>query len=153
MKKGYDAEQVMEAVNRAISAPDTLLSQFWKETKSEAPNLSFLYPPHSRSLQVNVDLVSRNWEIEADFPIGSRRKFVGSIVVIVKKAVRALTQWYINPIVHQIRKFNMLVTRAINDVANNIEDLEERVSSLEGEIEKLRQDLNAGKKGEEESKR
>jgi len=140
-EKGYDVETIMEAVNRAVSAPDTLLAEFWREKKPAAPNLAFLYPPHSRSLEVNIDLVSRNWEVDADFPLASKKRFTGLLVVLVKKIVKALTSWYINPIVHQVRKFNMLVTRTLNDVGNNIREMEDRISRLERENEELRASL------------
>lgn len=131
IKKGTDVDQVMEEVNRAVAAPTVLLADFWKEKRVKAPNLAFIYPPHSKSLQVNLDLVSRNWEIDGDFEIGSRRKVIGGFVTAFKKVVKGATSWYINPIVHQIRKFNMLVTRALYDLDNNLEDLEQRVARLE----------------------
>ncbi|MBN1288258.1 MAG: hypothetical protein JXA49_01290 [Actinobacteria bacterium] len=130
-KKGVDIEQVMEEVNRAVAAPETMLAEFWAENRPNAPNLAFIYPPHSKSLQVNLDLVSRNWEIDGDFEIGSRRKFVGGIISAFKKMVKRATSWYINPIVHQVRKFNMLVTRTLYDFNNNLEELESRVARLE----------------------
>ncbi|MBN2169057.1 MAG: hypothetical protein JW738_07420 [Actinobacteria bacterium] len=131
IKKGVDVDQVMEEVNRAVAAPETMLAEFWAENRAKAPNLAFIYPPHSKSLQVNLDLVSRNWEIDGDFEIGSRRKFVGGFISAFKKMVKKATSWYINPIVHQVRKFNMLVTRTLYDFNNNMEDLESRVARLE----------------------
>jgi hypothetical protein len=106
--KGIDVEQVMEEVNRAVAAPHTLLADFWAAERPASPNVSFLYPPHSRSLAVNLDMVSRNWEIDPEFEIGSRRRGVGGVVVTIKKFTRGFLRWYINPIVHQVRKFNML---------------------------------------------
>jgi len=129
--KDIDVEQVMEEVNRAVAAPETLLADFWKEERPAAPNLSFLYPPYSKSLAVNLDMVSRNWEIESEFPLGSRHRALGGFAVAVKKLTRSLTRWYVNPVVHQVRKFNMLVTRTLFDVANNIDALSERIEAIE----------------------
>jgi hypothetical protein len=129
--RGIDVEQVMEEVNRAVAAPHTLLADFWKEERPAAPNVSFLYPPHSKSLRVNLDMVSRNWEIDPEFEIGSRRRGVGGLVVGIKKLTRGFLRWYINPIVHQVRKFNMLVTRTLHDLANNFEDVSGRLSEVE----------------------
>lgn len=138
----------MEAVNRAVAAPDILVGELWKETRPVAPNLSFLYPPHSRSLQVNLDLVSRNWELSSEFEIGSSRRYVSWLVVPFKRAIRALTRWYVNPIVHQERKFNMLVTRTLHDVGNNISDIEDRLGDLEEERAELEKRLSGLEKGE-----
>lgn len=129
--KGIDVEQVMEEVNRAVAAPHTLLADFWAAERPASPNVSFLYPPHSRSLAVNLDMVSRNWEIDPEFEIGSRRRGVGGVVVTIKKFTRGFLRWYINPIVHQVRKFNMLVTRTLHDLANNVEEASDRLADLE----------------------
>ena len=131
--KDIDVEQVMEEVNKAVAAPSTLLADFWKDERPAAPNLSFIYPPYSKSLAVNLDLVSRNWEIESEFELGTRRRALGSLAVSVKKLTRSLTRWYVNPVVHQVRKFNMLVTRTLFDLANNLEALSERVDAIEHE--------------------
>lgn len=130
--KGIDVEQIMEEVNRAVAAPRTLLGEFWQEERPQSPNVSFLYPPYSRTLRVNLDMVSRNWEIDSEFELGSRRRGVGGLVVGIKKMTRGFLRWYINPIVHQVRKFNMLVTRTLHDLANNLDDVSERVEALEG---------------------
>jgi hypothetical protein len=39
--------------------------------------------------------------------------------------------------VHQVRKFNMLVTRSLLDVSNNLEELSDRVGTLERRLEEL----------------
>ena len=129
--KGVDVEQVMEEVNRAVAAPQTLLADFWKEERTPAPNVSFVYPPYSRTLRVNLDMVSRNWEIDPEFELGSRRKGVGGLVVGVKKLTRGFLRWYINPIVHQVRKFNMLVTRTLHDLSNNLDEVSGRLGEME----------------------
>jgi hypothetical protein len=137
IKKDVDVEQVMEEVNRAVAAPDTLLRDFWKSERPKAPNLSFLYPPYSKSLQVNLDHVSRNWEITSDFELASRRRAVGGLVVALKRVIRAGLSWYINPIVHQVRKFNMLVTRTLYDIGNNLEEMSGRLKALEKRMERI----------------
>lgn len=137
IEKGVDVEKVMEAVNRAIAAPDTLLAKFWKEEEPVAPNLAFIYPPYSKSLQVNLDLVSRNWEIDSEFEIGSKRRVVGGLIVVFKRFTRRVLRWYINPIAHQVRKFNMLVTRTLFDISNNLEQIQERLSKLESVQEEV----------------
>ncbi len=129
--KGVDVDQVMEEVNRAVAAPDTLLAEFWKEQRTQAPNLAFLYPPYSKTLVVNLDMVSRNWEIDPEFELGSRRRLVGRLVVAFKRAARGGLRWYVNPIVHQVRKFNMLVTRTLHDLANNLDEISGRVAEIE----------------------
>ena len=153
--KGVDVDQIMEEVNRAVAAPDTLLAEFWKENRTQAPNLAFLYPPYSKTLVVNLDMVSRNWEIDPEFELGSRRRLVGMLVVAFKRAARAGLRWYINPIVHQVRKFNMLVTRTLHDLANNLDEVSGRVTELEkseapGRLAALEERLDRLEKGEGE---
>lgn len=147
-EKGVDVEELMEEVNSAVSAPETLLKDLWRKDEGQAPNIAFLYPPFSRSLEVNLDLVSRNWEIESEFPIGSQRKGLAPLVVAVKRTLRRLLHWYINPIVYQIRKYNMLATRTMHDLANNMEALEERIARMEKAIGGLPETPSEGR-GEE----
>ncbi len=152
--KGVDVDVVMEEVNRAVAAPDTLLAEFWKEQRVASPNLAFLYPPYSKTLVVNLDMVSRNWEIDPEFELGSRRRLVGRLVVAFKRAARSGLRWYINPIVHQVRKFNMLVTRTLHDLANNLDEVSGRVAELEKSeaderIRALEERLDRLEKGEE----
>jgi hypothetical protein len=129
--KGIDVEQVMEEVNRAVAAPQTLLADFWRDDRPQAPNVAFLYPPYSRTLHVNLDMVSRNWEIDSEFELGSRRRGIGRFVVGIKRMTRGFLRWYINPIVHQVRKFNMLVTRTLHDLSNNLDEVSGRVAQIE----------------------
>ncbi len=138
MNRGVDVEQVMEEVNRAVAAPYTLLADFWKDRPVNAPNLSFIYPPYSRTLAMNLDLVSRNWEIDGEFELGTRMRLVAGPAVAFKRLVRAGLRWYINPILHQVRKFNMLVTRTLHDLANNLDEVSGRVSELERSVDSAR---------------
>ena len=153
--EGVGVEQVMEEVNRAVAAPATLLADLWAEEKPNAPNLSFLYPPYSKSPEVNLDLVSRNWEVKGDFEISSRRWLVGGLVVALKRFLRVLMSWYINPVLHQVRKFNMMVTRTLYDLGNNVKELQDRVSHMEKRVEEerlseLEQRLERLENGEDE---
>ena len=86
--KGIDVEQVMEEVNRAVARPTPLLADFWKEEGPQSPNLAFIYPPYSKTLQVNLDLVSRNWEIDSEFELGSAAQALPRLVVVFKKTIR-----------------------------------------------------------------
>ena len=137
-RKSVDVEQVMEEVNRAVAAPHTLLDDFWREKKPQSPTVSFIYPPSSRSLEVNLDLVSRNWELDGEFEIGTQRRWCGGLVVAFKRTLRSMLRWYINPLVHQQRKFNMLVTRTLNDLSNNLDQISRRVEDLERALERER---------------
>jgi hypothetical protein len=62
---------------------------------------------------------------------------VGGLVVALKRVIRAGLSWYINPIVHQVRKFNMLVTRTLYDIGNNLEEMTDRIKALEERIERI----------------
>jgi hypothetical protein len=65
----------------------------------------------------------------------------------VKHVVRSLTAWYMNPVIHEIRKFNMLVTRTLYDINKNIDEVKERLDHLEearGLIEELEEEKEPG---------
>jgi hypothetical protein len=132
-----DAEQLMGEIGRAIDDPTTLIEDFGAMERPPVFNLDFIHPPHARSLRINLGLIQKNWEIDSEVPISSKRRYVGRLVIVVKRIVRGLTAWYMNPVIHEIRKYNMLVTRTLFDISKNIDEIKERLNSLEEAREAL----------------
>ncbi len=127
----------MDEVNRVISSPSRLVGEISSDRRPRYPNVSFIYPPKSNSFKRELDRISYSWEIESEIEIGSKRKFVGWFAVLFKRLVRVPLAWYLNPIVEQIRRFNMLVTRAFHEVSHALDDLEKRIGELEARVSRL----------------
>ena len=82
--------------------------------------------------------VTDNWHVSAHLPITWSVPVVGRAVALIKRTVRLLLRWYINPIVDQQNDFNGAVARAFVHVTAQqealgkaLEELERRVQALE----------------------
>jgi len=131
---GVDPKQLMEGVGRMIADPAAVIDDTGKAERPGMYNLDYLdrrYPTRTRGPGGNLGLVSRDWEIDNEVDVSSTRKFLGRPVVMAKRIVRALTGWYVNPLVRDIRDFNMLVTCTLFDIDKNIEEIKESLDSLE----------------------
>jgi len=69
--------------------------------------------------------------ISAHFPLMWRVPVVGRGLSLVKRVVRLLLRWYINPIVDQMNDFNTATVTALNTLAARQEALAVRVAALE----------------------
>jgi len=72
--------------------------------------------------------------ISAHFPLMWRVPVVGRGLSLVKRVVRLLLRWYINPIVDQMNDFNTATVTALNTLAARQESLAARIAVLELEM-------------------
>jgi hypothetical protein len=135
MKDGWvDPKQLMEGVGRMIADPAAVIDDTGRVERPRMYSLDHLdrrYPAGAGTPRGDLELVCRDWDIENEVDVSSTRKFLGRPVVMAKRIVRALTGWYVNPLVRDIRNFNMLVTRTLFDINKNIEEIEDSLDSLE----------------------
>jgi len=71
--------------------------------------------------------------ISAHFPILWDVPVIGRAIALVKRVVRLLLRWYINPIVDQQNDFNAATVRALSDLAAENERLRARLDALMAE--------------------
>ena len=69
--------------------------------------------------------------ISAHFPLMWRVPVIGRGLSLVKRVVRLLLRWYINPIVDQVNDFNTATVTALNTLAARQEALAARIAALE----------------------
>ena len=129
-EKPIHVKQLMERVNRTVADSATELD-IGMVQRPQVFDLDFMYPPHARSLRINLDLLTRNWEIDNEFQMVSQRRVLGPVVIFVKRTVRRLSAWYTNPLVHEVRRFNMIVTNTLLDMNRSIEEIRGRLDALE----------------------
>ena len=67
------------------------------------------------SLMDNIKQMNETWILNDQY-IMSNRKFIGRLVVLIKRCVRKSISWFIFPYVRQQTAFNGAVTRAICDM-------------------------------------
>jgi hypothetical protein len=74
----------------------------------------------------------RLWAVSADRGLRLRPGLRGGLATPVKAVLRKLMRWYVEPLAYDQRSFNAALLRLLDD-------LEERVRSLESELARLRQ--------------
>jgi len=81
----------------------------------------------------------RAWAVTAERPFeqspGRRGQVQGYVFVPVKRAVRKLMRWYVEPVAAQQRSFNLAVLTLVDELAERVESelshLERRLEALE----------------------
>jgi len=142
--KPIHVKQLMERVNRTINDSTTDLDISMVQ-RPQVFDLDFMYPPHTRSLRINLDLLTRNWEIDNEFKMDSPRRVLGPVVVFIKRSVRRLSAWYTNPLVHEVRRFNMIVTNTLLDMNRSMEEIRTRLEALEKAEEERGEGISTNK--------
>ena len=81
---------------------------------------------NSQEIIKNINTMENKRINSAHRHIMSHRRFIGSIIVFLKKTVRKLLKWYINPICEQQTEFNNAVVPSIGKLLEN----QSQISSL-----------------------
>ena len=89
-----------------------------------------------------LDLLNKGYMVILDRPFSQGSSKAG---VFVKKAVRRLTRFYINPVVRDQNSFNAAATNALHQMNN-------RLHQQQKEIHELRKEVNALKKRRSEDR-
>lgn len=142
-------EQLMEDVKWAMTADSSMHEEFWKGKRPHVFSLSYLCPFPTKP-DSELDLLYREWDIESMFEIQSQHKFIGPLVVLVKQLILALTRWYMNPVIHEVKRINVLMARTLRDVNENIYETRERLAGLEEAEKELRERIARLEKAEDE---
>jgi len=81
----------------------------------------------------------RAWAVTAERPFEqppTRRGGVQAYLVVpVKRLLRKLMRWYVEPVAAQQRSFNLAVLTLVDELAEDVRRLEERLESLEARLD------------------
>jgi hypothetical protein len=64
-----------------------------------------------------------------------RRGVQAYLIVPVKRALRKLMRWYVEPVAAQQRSFNLAVLTLVDELAEDVRRLEQRLESLEARLD------------------
>ncbi|HKP51188.1 MAG TPA: hypothetical protein VJ183_00905 [Chloroflexia bacterium] len=131
------------------AAPDVaaILSDLREQIRERRAHFTVSDPndPHALNLaelRRSMEAVNDTWYVSAHLPITWELRVVGRLGSYIKRAVRVLLRWYINPIVEQQNRFNQSVARSVTEMyayqermAREWQLLDERVADLEGKVE------------------
>lgn len=106
--------------------------------------------------KINISLLeeyqlalNRTWNNSAVNPITSNRKIIGGLIVVVKKVIRKILGWYINPIVERQTEFNANVVRTYNELISQMKIME--LHKMNSTIsDKTQNNVSVEKKGKNE---
>ena len=95
--------------------------------------------PPRRARLVARSEAERAWAVTAERPFehrpGRRGRLRGYLLIPVKRALRRLMRWYVEPVAAHQRTFNLAILRLVDELAERAEDdvnrLEERLEALE----------------------
>jgi len=132
-------------VNKSEPKPDVaaILADLREQIRERRARLSAGDTGGARDLNLaelrrSVDSVNDTWFVSAHLPITWERRIVGHLNAYMKRVVRLLLRWYINPIVEQQNRFNSAVARTTIEMlayqermAREWQELEQRVAKLE----------------------
>lgn len=87
-------------------------------------------------------MVNNVWEVNPYFNIHSHRKFIGKIILFVKKVIRKSISWYVAPIVEQQNEFNAFTTRTLNCMNSNYTSIENKSNEMQEKSNELQKKIN-----------
>ena len=80
----------------------------------------------SRDLASARGLAERFWPVSADAPLERRPGAKGWLAFQVKRVLRKLMRWYVEPAFSQQRIVNDALLRLVDDLARRVDELEHR---------------------------
>ena len=129
-----DVRKIMEEIRSRIKERGIQEVDF-PDTLSLANEVGEL--PENPTMEDDRLLVNTTWDVMAERPITSHRRFLGPILVFGKKVVRKLLRWYVNPFVDQQRNFNVAMVHLMNATQSQLDEKKERISELEQTVQDL----------------
>ena len=74
-------------------------------------------------------------------PIFSHRKILGKSIVFIKRVIRKILKWYIEPICFQQSDYNSYIVKAVYESSEIMRDLIEKNDRLSNEISILKEKI------------
>jgi hypothetical protein len=139
-----DVEAMMDSVAEALLE--------WETGKSLPLDLSTIHDSSDRLAEDAHNLWCQ-WNLDNNACVHSTRPGLGPWIIRFQLLVRRLTWWFLEPILQQIRLFQMNAARLIIELARNQrllatrfdsvsrEDWMERIEMLEAQIEELQRQV------------
>jgi len=93
--------------------------------------------PDFGDLEENLTLIFANCEVATVRPLLSER-VLGRFIIFAKRIIRRCMSFYVTPIVTDQNKYNKLTSVCLEDVLFGMEELSERIKTLEDENANLR---------------
>ena len=123
-----------------------------KGLTDDLPKFQSLAPGSSMTVFDKDFFTESLYKMNSGYKIAAYRHLNGTkIMILIKRVLRKLMKFYIEPITYDVSNFNTYTVQTMNQVGayiNTQKDYEERIIALESEVEKLTKQLDRGKKQE-----
>lgn len=111
--------------------------------KQEELQLTMLPQPlELGELYKNLDDTNSNWNISPPPVIVSEGK-KGPAVKFLKKCIRKLIRWYVNPLFEKQNTFNASVTRSLNEIKKNLEAIDREIQKRGNVLSNVNERISA----------
>jgi hypothetical protein len=83
------------------------------------------------SFEIAIDELKKLSTNTGDFIISyPKQKYFGFVFVFIKRCIRKLLRWYINPVIERQNIYNYMVIDILETMNKNIEELKKEVKDL-----------------------
>lgn len=115
------------------------MMNYYNEIKDEQKNSENM---DINKVNLSIETMRETKELYAHRPIKSHRKYIGKLIVFLKKVIRKCLKWYINPITEQQTIFNDATLQTIEQLNIKISNLELKNEKLFTEQNRLNEELS-----------
>jgi O-antigen chain-terminating methyltransferase len=110
-----------------------LFEQIQAELRGVAAQDGDAAPSATRRADLRL-AAERWWSVSAERPIPRRNGPLGLPVVIVKKSLKKLMRWYVDPLAHDQRTFNDAALKLVDDISRDLDWTRERALRVGDEL-------------------
>lgn len=132
-----DVERIMARINQRVEErrasgiyDESEIESIMREVPPEGADQSISDPLHE--LNFVVRLASLHSQVSSEYAMGSGRKFIGPVIVFVKRVIRKLLRTYVDAVFSQQNEFNAYMVRSVQLLQDTILAQRERLGPETG---------------------
>src|SRR3954454_20397530 len=110
-----------------------LFEQIQAELRGVAGTEADTAPSATRRAELRLG-AERWWSVSAERPIPNRGGPLGAAIVLVKKFLKKLMRWYVDPLAHDQRSFNDAALKLADDMSRDLDWTRERALQVGDEL-------------------
>ena len=126
-----------------------LFEQIQQELRGVAGQEADAAPNATRRAELRLG-AERWWSVSAERPIPRRAGPLGAPIVLVKKVLKRLMRWYVDPLAHDQRTFNDAALKLVDDISRDLDWTRERALAVGDELIALQERYEEARRRERE---
>jgi O-antigen chain-terminating methyltransferase len=126
-----------------------LFEQIQAELRGVAGIEADAAPSATRRAELRL-AAERWWSVSAERPIPRRGGPLGAAIVLVKKFLKRLMRWYVDPLAHDQRSFNDAALKLVDDMSRDLDWTRERALVVGDELIALQERYEESRRRERE---